>query len=241
MGLDLTVIAKPKAGFEAEARDLLVTLAVGYGVMDDPAPARPGLLDRILPGRSAASKRRRLAETQARFEAITTPGYASVGAPVVGQDQAADDWVRSGVADGTINQFGPDPNAAIAGLAGLYVLPLAPPCDGLPVYSNAGIGTIDETSFRGAFVDFCVDILDEKDRLAVWGVMESSTLHEYGKRLMVIADAFAERHDLRLVLASREVTWSEQGSPEAQLHITATLARWAIFWGSRGFGSYPDF
>jgi hypothetical protein len=236
VGLDITVLGKPLPGHEDEFLHLLRTLAIANGVMQDDAP-RPGLLQRLIgKGRSRPSDVEISLMTD-RLDKIATPPYAVVGAPVVGQDAAADAWaVDRAKADGK------DPFATLAELAGYHVLELAPPCDGLPVYSHGALGYgVDLTSFRGEFIAFCTDALPQSDRLAAWGVMTAEELATYGQRLSAHATAFAQRTGLAAFLGQRELRWQDAASPEAQLHITDSLARWASYWGNRGHGAYPDF
>ncbi len=175
----------------------------------------------------------------ARFLAIQSPAYAALGAPRVGTDPQADAWVRSqGLAAGRSSA---EVEAEVVRMTGVYVLGLLPPCDGLPAYSNGDMGHGDETSFRGAFLNDCIDSFPEAERDAAWEVMTAPELLAYGQRLQSIATGYAAEQGLTAQLGQRSVDWTDPHDPRAQLHIVDSLARWAIFWGSRGHGSYPDF
>lgn len=100
---------------------------------------------------------------------------------------------------------------------------------------------VDETSFRGAFLDTCRDIVPKEDRTVVWNVMTAPELLAYGGRIALHATRYAQKHALSDQIGLRHLDWQDQTSPHAQLHIVDSLARWATFWGSRGHGSYPDF
>lgn len=236
MGLDITVLGKPLPGHEAEFHKLLRLLSIANGVMQDDAP-RPGFWKRLLGAASPQMSNAEIAAKTDRFNAISLPPYAVLGAPVVGQDAAADAWVTE-----QAKAMGENPDQMRAGMAGYHVLQLLADCDGLPVYSNGGMGyNVDETSFRGAFLDLCIDALPLAEAEAAWQVMTASELLAYGERLTDHARRFAEANGLLAQLGQRRLDWQDETSPQAQLHIVDSLARWAMFWGSRGHGAYPDF
>ncbi len=239
MGLDLTVLGKPLPGHEAEFHALLVELAIDAGVMRDPSPKRS--LWQRLTGKGAVklSASEKQART-ARFFAIQTHADAALDAPRVGTDPQADAWVRyQGLAAGRTKD---EADAEVARVKGLYALALLPPCDGLPVYSDGGgMGRVHETSFRGVFMNDCIDSFPETERDAAWEVMTAPELLAWGQRLQTIATGYATEQGLTAQLGQRNVDWTDPHDSRAQLHIVDSLARWAIFWGSRGHGSYPDF
>lgn len=243
MGLDLTVISKPLPGHEAEFHSLLVDLSVDAGLMPDHEPSNKMSLSSLL-GRS---KRKSLTDAQKdtmlqRFFAIGLPAYAALGAPRVGYSAAADNWFRAGLSERMPNATESQFAAHLAQARGHHVLPLVPrPCDGLPVYNNADFSPVDETAFRGAFVEDCVDVLTKDERLEVWQAMLPPHLADYGHRLRTKAAHFAAQHNVSDVIGVHDSTWTVEGSPEAQAHIADSLGRWAIFWGERGHGSHPDF
>lgn len=239
MGLDITVLGKPLPGQEEEFHSLLRRLSIANGVMRDDQP-QPGLLGRLLGKGRPRPDAAELARLTDRFNAIAVPAYAVLGAPVVGKDAAADDWVREEAA-----KAGKSPDqvqSALAEMAGFQVLALVPPCDGLPVYTHGDMGYhVDLTSFRGAFLDPCKASIPKDDRDAAWTVMTAPELLAYGERLARHAEDYARKTGLTGQLGQRLLDWDDPASPKAQLHVADSLARWAIFWGNRGHGAYPDF
>jgi hypothetical protein len=239
MGLDITVLGKPFPGHEEEFDTLLRSLSIANGVMRDDQP-QPGFLGRLLGKGRPRPNATELARLTDRFNAIAVPPYAVLGAPVVGTDASADAWVIEQAA-----KAGKPPGQAqdtLAEMAGYHVLALAPPCDGLPVYTHGDIGYhVDRTSFRGAFLDPCKDSIPKDDRDAAWTVMTAPELLAFGQRLARHAQNYAGRTGRTAQLGQRRLDWDDPTSPEAQLHVADSLARWAIFWGSRGHGAYPDF
>lgn len=78
-----------------------------------------------------------------RFFEIITPVFETLGAPRVGIDEAADEWLRTKVSPARFEE-------ARNRMRGYYVLDLLPSCDGFPLYSNyhAGQEGRDRYSFR---------------------------------------------------------------------------------------------
>ena len=236
MGLDITVLGKPLPGHEAEFHDLSIALSISNGVRQGDRP-RPSFWKYLLGMAPPQISKTEIAAKTDRFNAISTPPYAVLGAPVVGQDAAADAWVRERAATA-----GKSPEQMLAEMAGYHVLQLLPDCDGLPAYSNGDMGYhVDQTSFRGAFLDLCINALPRTEAEAAWQMMTAPELLAYGQRLAEHAHRYALANGLVAQLGQRRVDWQDETSPQAQLHIVDSLARWAMFWGSRGHGAYPDF
>src|SRR5215470_16753759 len=130
MGLDLVVEGCPKPGHEQEWRRLLK--------------------------RSFADEQLSDAEI-ARFREICIPGYERIGAPRVGHDSAANQWILEAREAKTPE----DVAAVLKEFDGYYVVRLIK-CDGVPKYSNGGLyDGADETSFRGSFFSDCQDVLSK--------------------------------------------------------------------------------
>ncbi len=165
MGLDITVLGKPLPGHEAEFHDLSIALSISNGVRQGDRP-RPSFWKYLLGMAPPQISKTEIAAKTDRFNAISTPPYAVLDAPVVGQDAAADAWVR--------------------------------------------------------------------ERAAAAGKSPEQMLAEHAHR-------YALANGLVAQLGQRRVDWQDETSPQAQLHIVDSLARWAMFWGSRGHGAYPDF
>jgi hypothetical protein len=210
MGLDLVVEGCAKPGHEGEWRRLLE--------------------------RTFADKELSEAETE-RFQEISIPGYERVGAPRVGQDPAADQWILEAREAKT-----PEERAAVLKeFDGYYVVRLVK-CDGVPRYTHAGLyDGVDETSFRGKFLDLCRDVLSKQ----LWEDAYNHRLPDqavaYGKALLAAADEAAagrgpSPEQWRRGFLSR-LFWGkepEQMALAEQLEIVRSAGRWFIFWGERG-------
>ena len=208
MGLDLVVEGCPKPGHESEWRRLLE--------------------------RSFADKE--LSPTEvARFQEICIPGHERIGAPRVGSDEAANDWIVK-----ARNARTPEAVASVLkDFDGYYVVRLVE-CDGVPRYSNGGLYEgADETSFRGAFLNDCEDVLGKKLLTEAWGHKFPDEAVAYGKELLAAAEA-AETGGRtskvrRTALARLGLKKEREPTPLAeQLDIVRAAGRWFIFWGERG-------
>jgi hypothetical protein len=208
MGLDLIVEGCAKPGHEDEWRQLLE--------------------------RSFADKELSKAEA-ARFQEISIPGYERIGAPRVGHDNAANQWILE-----ARNAKTPEDVAAVSKqFEGYYVVRLVE-CDGVPKYSHGGLyDGVDETSFRGAFLNDCEDVLSKELLNDAWNHKLPEAAVLYGKTLLAAADAAeaagkasARRRTLlsRLGLAKK----SEPVAIADQLDIVRAAGRWFIFWGQLG-------
>jgi hypothetical protein len=208
MGLDLVVEGCAKPGHEDEWRQLLE--------------------------RSFADKELSKAEA-ARFQEISIPGYERIGAPRVGHDNAANQWILE-----ARNAKTPEDVAAVSKqFEGYYVVRLVE-CDGVPKYSHGGLyDGVDETSFRGAFLNDCEDVLSKELLNDAWNHKLPEAAVLYGKTLLAAADAAeaagkasARRRTLlsRLGLAKK----SEPVAIADQLDIVRAAGRWFIFWGQLG-------
>jgi hypothetical protein len=208
MGLDLVVEGCPKPGHEQEWRRLLK--------------------------RSFADEKLSQSEV-ARFREICIPGYERIGAPRVGYDDAANQWILQ-----ARNVKTPEEAAAVLReFEGYYVVRLVE-CDGIPKYSNAGLhpGT-DETSFRGAFLSDCQDVLSKDLLNEAWNHKFPEDAVTYGAALLVAAEAAkaAGRAPMRRRTLLSRLGLSKEPEPAAiadQLDIVQAAGRWFIFWGKRG-------
>jgi hypothetical protein len=207
MGLDLVVEGCAKPGHEGEWRRLLE--------------------------RTFAEKELSEAETE-RFQEISIPGYERVGAPRVGQDPTADQWILEAREAKT-----PEEKAAVLKeFEGYYVVRLVK-CDGVPKYSHGGLyDGIDQTSFRGTFLRSCQNVLGKEMIDAAWDHKLPDQAVTYGKALLAAADAAEAGRVLeqRKSLLSRLGLAKERESiaMAEQLDIVRAAGRWFIFWGERG-------
>jgi hypothetical protein len=178
------------------------------------------------------------AET-ARFGEISISPYERVGAPRVGYDGAADAWIIEARKASTPEEVA----AVLKDFHGYHALRLVT-CDGVPEYSHGGLyDGVDETSFRGAFLSECGDILEKGLIEKAWDHKFPETAIGYGQALLAAAQAAAavgpapkapptQRGLLsRLGLAKKA---SEPIPFEEQLKIVQAAGRWFVFWGERG-------
>jgi len=158
MGLDLVVEGCAKLGCETEWRRLLE--------------------------RSFANEELSEAEV-ARFNEISVAGYQRIGAPQVGRDSAANQWILDARKANTPEEVA----AVLKEYEGYYVVSLVK-CDGVPQYSAGDLyGGADETSFRGAFLKGCQDVLDKAVLKDAWNHKFPEQVVAYGKTLLAAADA----------------------------------------------------
>jgi len=126
---------------------------------------------------------------------------------------------------------------------------LLPESDGLPAYSNWGLGSYWERwSFRAQFLDnSCEDVLGQTLLAEAWLHHLPDQLADYGKRLMNCARAYARIHNVSHILTARwfsakeEAMGEDSTSPLHKAHVIASAARWAAFWSSRGHGMNADY
>ena len=208
MGLDLVVEGCAKPGHEDEWRQLLE--------------------------RSFADKELSKAEA-ARFQEICIPGYERIGAPRVGHDNVANQWILEARNAKTQE----DVAAVSKQFEGYYVVRLVE-CDGVPKYSHGGLyDGIDETSFRGAFLNDCQDVLSRDLLNEAWSHKFPEAAVTYGKALLAAADTVeaAGRASMRRRTLLSRLGLAKKSEPVAiadQLDIVRAAGRWFIFWGECG-------
>lgn len=207
MGLDLVVEGCAKPGHEKEWRHLLA--------------------------RSFADEE--LSETEgAHFQEISVPGYQRIGAPRVGHDSAANQWILKAREAKTPE----DVATVLKEFDGYYAVRLVK-CDGVPEYSHGGLyDGVDETSFRGSFLKDCEEILDKELLNDAWNHKFPDEAVAYGKALLAAADAAeaGKGPGRRRTFLSRLglVKDREPAAIADQLDIVRSAGRWFIFWGERG-------
>jgi hypothetical protein len=214
MGLDLVVEGCARPGHEREWRSLLE--------------------------RAFADEQLTDAET-ARFQEVSIPGYQRIGAPQVGSDNAANEWILE-----ARQAKSPEEVAAVLKEFGGYHVVRLVKCDGVPAYSNGGLyDGADETSFRGAFLNDCTDVLSTDLLNEAWESKFPEEAIRYGKALLKAAD-LAEAdgrtpkapESKRSLLARLGITKPAK-PPEPlpiseQVEIVRSAGRWYVFWGERG-------
>lgn len=222
MGLDWNPLGKPQPGFENEYATLF-NLLTGKSSDHSWRGKLKNIFQRV--DREAANQR--------WFEIQISP-YITLGAPQVGVDASADEWARSryqeqNVVDKSVEEF-------LAELKGYYVADLAPPCDGVPFYSNGSAGYVEPYSFRAQFiVTDCKDIISPELLERCYTSCLAEGLSALGTQLHTAAVAYAQQWDLFHVESLRELDVQE-GSPESNAHILFSAAKWCRYWSSRGHG-----
>jgi hypothetical protein len=169
------------------------------------------------------------------FQKICIPGYQRVGAPRVGFDSNADAWIIEAQGAKTPE----DAAAVLREFHGYRVLRLVR-CDGVPTYSHGGLyDGVDETSFRGAFLKGCSDVLSEDMISDAWNSKMPEEAISYGQALLAAADAAevaASAPKPRWTILPR-LGLAKTALPQEigeQLEIARAAGRWYIFWGERG-------
>ena len=158
--------------------------------------------------------------------ALGIPSYETIKAPQVGRDAQADAWLREQY-DADDNPDKPPFDEVYQDYQGYYVIELAPEQDSVPVYRAFGQ---DENVFRGE------DLLNE-----AWSNHLAEEAVDYAHRLIAAVTPAAQQHGLEYLKDQYEPPEAEPESLESQLHIVYSLARWLIFYGSRGHGYEADF
>lgn len=207
MGLDLIPIGKAKRGSEQAWDKAMETLYQGKPESGEQLAAR--LSVSILP-------------------------YETIDAPRVGESKQADDWMlanrdaeNSKLSDGEYLELN----------KGFYVVDLLlGQCDGVPGYSNGGAYEgVDSTSFRGAFLELCVNYLDSQSiSRAFTTVMRPDEAVAYGEFLSQIASQNKVIEPKKPFLGgifSRKPAALEKAE---QIEILKAAAKWYVFWGKRG-------
>jgi hypothetical protein len=225
MGLDWNPLGRPKPGHEEEFARLFREI----GEM-----AHAGLIERL---------RRRLRGVdpeaiKARWLDIQVSPLETVGAPRVGVSAEATAWAR----EQWRQQSEPKPSEEefLRGMDGYWVVELAAPSDGIPVYSNGGMGYVEGTSFRAEFLRDCEDVVDEDTLARGYESCLAPELADLGRALRSAAQSFATTNGVAHVEHVRLPDGLEHGSPESKAHIVYSAAKWCEWWSSRGHGLEAD-
>lgn len=203
MGLDWEPLARPRPEHAAEFETLLSHLQ---------ATGDESVLDRM--------------------NAISIPPYETLGAPRIGIDDAADEWLRTRVSDDDFYEM-------CMKMHGYYVLDLLLPCDGFPVYARSPTWPkLDRCTFRGALL---ADVRDDLGGLYDEADLYKSAdeLEDYGERIMARARRLAREHRIMDVEIVTGLPSYEPRSIEARAHIMFAAARWCLYWSRRGHGLAP--
>jgi hypothetical protein len=213
MGLDMRPLSKPKAGKEQRFYEL-------YSLIPS---------ENLSP-----DQREQLLE---EWFALGIPSYETIKAPQVGRDAQADAWLREQY-DADDNPDKPPFDEVYQDYQGYYVIELAPEQDSVPVYRAFGQ---DANVFRGQFLADCQDLISEDLLNEAWSNHLAEEAVDYAQRLLAAVTPIAQQHGLEYLKDQYEPPEAEPESLESQLHIVYSLARWLIFYGSRGHGYEADF
>ena len=213
MGLDMRPLSKPTAGKEQRFYEL-------YSLIPS---------ENLSP-----DQREQLLE---EWFALGIPSYETIKAPQVGRDAQADTWLREQY-DADDNPDKPPFDEVYQDYQGYYVIELAPEQDSVPVYRAFGQ---DENVFRGQFLADCQELIGEDLLNEAWSNHLAEEAVDYAHRLIAAVTPAAQQHGLEYLKDQYEPPEAEPESLESQLHIVYSLARWLIFYGSRGHGYEADF
>ena len=213
MGLDMRPLSKPKAGKEQRFYEL-------YSLIPS---------ENLSP-----DQREQLLE---EWFALGIPSYETIKAPQVGRDAQADAWLREQY-DADDNPDKPPFDEVYQDYQGYYVIELAPEQDSVPVYLAFGQ---DENVFRGQFLADCQELIGEDLLNEAWSNHLAEEAVDYAHRLIAAVTPTAQQHGLEYLKDQYEPPEADPESLESQLHIVYSLARWLIFYGSRGHGYEADF
>ena len=219
MGLDWNPGNKAKPGFESEFANLF--RAIGEA---DSGPSRDALIE--------------------RYREISITAFETLGTPVVGRDREADEWARRLRID--LGRDEPE-EEFLAQLDGFAVLPLVPPCDGLPHYTNGTPGGyVEPYAFRAQFLHDCADDIGEDLLASAYESKLPDDLLGYGRQLLTKAEDLAHRHGLdpRNLVVPDEIPTLEEfeagkraptsWSVEHRVDVAHSAGRWCVFWAERG-------
>jgi len=235
MKIHLNVLARPMSSHEAEFEQLVDLLdAALWRAPDTPNPytttKSKGLLwwrkERVFDFEAA----------YARIDAISEPHFTQLGAPVVGRDAEANEWLKKALANKEIEAK--SEADALERYGGFHVLELLPENDGFPIYSAFNWDrNFDRACFYGTALQACSSVVGEELTTYLHGPLLASELAEWGQKLRLRADELAQKHQLESVLGQRDPMIDED--PAATVQIVDQAARWAAFWSSRGHGTTP--
>jgi hypothetical protein len=165
---------------------------------------------------------------------IQVSPFETIKAPRVGFDPRADAWARDRYQ--AIQQPTNSEAEFVRSLEGYYVVALAEPCDGIPVYSNAPLGYVEAYSFRAQFLLDGSEILGDEVTASLDKSCLAKDLAMLGGTIREVAASYASREKVMHVEHVRAADRFAEESPEATAHILFSAARWCEYWASRGHG-----
>jgi hypothetical protein len=208
MALDWEPLATPKRGYEREYVELFHALVQATG-----------------------ARRERVVRW---FENVTDPPFATLGAPRIGYDEAADDWLRMRLEkSGRLGELA----RLQTEMHGDHVLELLPPSDGFPVYSNHLVSEyLDRYSFHAELLADVREVLGDELWQRAHEMMLVDDHRRFAEALLDAAIRFADQHKLpSQVETIREPVFAE-GTVERSGHVLFAAAKWCWYWSERGHG-----
>ena len=213
MGLEWEPLATPKRGYEDEFVDILKKLVAATG-----------------------TRRVQLMEWLAN---ASIPVWGTIGAPRVGYDEAANEWLRARVEKS--NRL-PELEEIAREMRGESVLELLPPCDGFPVYSNHKVDeSLDRYSFHADLLSNVKDALGPKLVEKAHTMMVAADHEIFATELHEVATKFAEEHGLPPHVATIREPVFPEGTKERNGHVLFAAAKWCTYWSLRGYGLAVSF
>ena len=210
MALDWEPLPTPKRGYEREFVELFHKLVAATGA--------------------------RREQVLTWFLAISEPPFATIGAPRIGYDAAADEWLRARLEkSGRLAELA----AMQAEMYGDHVLEVMAPCDGFPVYSDhLNSDHLDRYSFHAELLGGpgLREALGDELWQRAHDMMLVDGHRAFAEQLLDVAIRFADEHKLPgHVETVREPVYPE-GTVERSGHILFAAAKWCWYWSDRGHG-----
>ena len=167
-------------------------------------------------------------ELEKRFYEISTSAAETLGAPVVGQDESANVWAREMY---ECNRPEVPLDEWLSDLKGFFVLPLVPPCDGLPRYTNGSPGGyVEQYAFRAQFLVRCEAIVGADLIEQAYQSKLPSELLAYGRALRERAESYAASNGIDVAAMDTDDTDGDG----FRLDVVLAASRWCVFWARRG-------
>lgn len=166
---------------------------------------------------------------------IQTSSYETIKAPMVGRDDAANQWIRERYeeSDKSVSEA-----EFLDHYNGFYVIELSPFADAVPIYCNP---EQDANVFRGQFLSDCIDIIDNELINEAWVSKLAEDTLDYGNRLLEATNSVATANHLTHLKDQIEAPGEDFETLENKVHILYSLSRWLIFYGQNGHGYEADF
>ena len=240
MGLDWQPIARPKPGHEADFETIYRHIYEDVPI-EVPRRKKWGL---FRDQRAERADRDAARQTMLnRIDEIGVLPEEAVGAPRVGHDRNADEWLIQNTRNRRNKEIGDE--ELLKKLHGFYVVALAPESDGVPIYSNGWIpmGYCQPYTFRAQFFRDFGDWMGHELVQEAWTNHRAAALCDYGRRLRDKVSGFADARGIpREILDARApLEDDEEDTPVFQAHVVMSAARWCQWWGERGHGMQAYF